>query len=61
MKQPKQYVFDLIDDMVSDLLYYDRKEDIKFPIGTIEKMVEAGDITIDEMVDRFRLNLEHNL
>ena len=61
MKTPKQKVLDIISDAVSNLLYYNRKEDSEMPVGKINKLVKKGDITIDEMVAEFRKNLENSL
>lgn len=49
----KQIILDTIDDAVSNLLYYDRKEDEDLPSGEIEAAVEAKEISIDEMVAAF--------
>lgn len=46
-----------IDDMVSDFLYYDRKEDEQLPNGAIESAIENGVITVDEISDRFKQRL----
>lgn len=43
-----------LDDLVSDFLYYDRKEDESLPRGAIEEAVHAGEITVAELVDSFR-------
>ena len=57
----KQQVLDTIDDGVSRLLYYDRKEDEDLPVGAIDEMVQNGEITIDEMVEKFSEVLRKNL
>lgn len=36
----KEILLAIVSDSVTDLLYYDRKEDDELPIGTIEEMVE---------------------
>lgn len=46
-----------IDDHVSNLLYYDRKEDEDLPMGTIEEMVEKKEVTVDEMIEWFAVPL----
>jgi hypothetical protein len=48
-------------DLVSGLLYYDRKEDEDLPRGAIEEAIEAGEITVDEIVAIFRKELEEGL
>ncbi|TET87234.1 MAG: hypothetical protein E3J96_05905 [Sulfurovum sp.] len=52
---------DTISDMVTDLLFYDRKEDIELPKGAIEKAIKDEIISIDYIVDMFRKELERNL
>ena len=47
-----------IKDMVSDLLYYDRKEDEDLPVGAIEKMITDGELTQAEIVERFQEELD---
>ena len=47
----------MIEDMISDFLYYDRKEDEDLPRGEIEKMVKSGELTVDEIVEKFREEL----
>lgn len=46
-----------IEDMISNFLYYDRKEDCQLPVGAIEEAVKSGELTIDEMVECFRKHL----
>ena len=57
----KELTLGTIRDLVSNLLYYDRKEDEELPRGAIEGAVERGDLTVDEMVAAFRLSLEKGL
>ena len=51
----------IIPDMVSNFLYYDRKECEDLPVGKIEKQVAKGKISVDEMVDKFREELTKGL
>jgi hypothetical protein len=44
----------LVEDLVSNFLYYDRKEDEDMPVGKIEELVKNGDITVDKIVETFR-------
>jgi hypothetical protein len=55
------YVLDVISDLVSDFLYYDRKEDDTLHVGAIDSLVKNGELTIDEMVDEFRNQLTRGL
>ncbi len=54
----RETILDTVDDLVSDFLYYDRKEDEDLPRGEIEAAIEAGEVTIDDLVARFRDGLE---
>ena len=49
----REVIFGVITDLVSDFLYYDRKEDDDLPHGSIEKAIEVGAITLDEIVEQF--------
>lgn len=53
----KNNILGHIEDLVSDFLYYDRKECESLPMGEIEKLVESEKITVDEMVEHFRTSL----
>lgn len=50
----KARILGLVDDAVSDLLYYDRKNDEEISSDAIDKAVRDGVISIDEMVQKFR-------
>ena len=54
----KQTILDVISDLCSDFLYYDRKESEVLSANELNKAIESGEITIDEVVDEFRRNLE---
>jgi hypothetical protein len=47
-----------VDDLVLDFMYYDRKGAEVLPLGTIEKLLEEGAITVDEIANRFRAELK---
>jgi hypothetical protein len=53
MRTRRQKIFDVVSDSVTDLLYYDRKEDDELGVGGIEEAVAAGEITADEIVGCF--------
>lgn len=57
-ERQRQHLFNVIDDSVGNLLYYNRKEDEDLPVGVIEKLVADGVVTLDEIVARFRSALE---
>ena len=50
-----------IDDSVTNLLYYDRKEDASMPVGAIEEMVVNGEVTVDEMIEWYSKPLRSHL
>lgn len=54
----KQIILDTITDLCSNFLYYSRKEDEDLSVDQLNEAVKSGQITIDEMVDEFRKNLE---
>lgn len=54
-------ILNIVDDLVSDFLYYDRKEDEDLPRGAIEEAVRAGEVTVDEIVEKFRATLQPHL
>ena len=59
-EETKEYIFGSVEDLVSNFLYYDRKEDEDLPVGKIEELIEDKTISIDELVERFRQALLEN-
>jgi len=57
----KLNILDHIGDRVSDFLYSDRQEDEELPVGSIEEAIEEGEITIDEMVEKFKTELTNGI
>ena len=55
----KQIILDTIDDLCTDFLYYDRKEDEQLSMEQLNEAVKTKQITIDEMVSKFRTCLEN--
>lgn len=49
----KENILNTIDDLCSDFLYYDRKNDEDLTIERLNNAVEKEEITIKEMVDKF--------
>ena len=49
----KETILNTIDDLCSDFLYYDRKEDEDLTMELLNKAVEDKEITVKEMVDKF--------
>jgi predicted RNA-binding protein associated with RNAse of E/G family len=56
----KLQILDTISDLCTDFLYYDRKEDENLPVGEIERAVKSGEITVEEMVEAFRKELQRS-
>lgn len=50
-------IYRTVEDLVADLLYYDRKEDENLPVGAIDAAIKAGIVTVDKMVEIFRSGL----
>jgi len=57
----RDVIMDTLSDLVTDFLYYDRKEDGALPMDAIEEAVAAGEVSVDEMVRAFRHHLEKDL
>jgi hypothetical protein len=49
----KEIIFNTIDDLISDFIYYDRKEDDELPRGKIEETIKKGDVTKEEIINEF--------
>ncbi len=45
-------------DIMTNVLYYDRKEDDNLPVGAIEEAIAADEVTIDELMAIIRAGLE---
>ena len=48
-----------VDDLVTDFVYYDRKEDEDLSMDDLNKSVESGETTVREIVDRFESALRN--
>jgi hypothetical protein len=55
----RKTIFATIEDLCSDFLYYDRKEDEDLSAEELNQAVQNGIITVDEMVAEFRKHLEN--
>jgi len=60
-RAPRDHLAAAVLGLVADLLYYDRKEDEDLPLSAIDEMVESDAVTVDEIVDLFRRELEARL
>ena len=54
----KSIILSRIQDLCSDFLYYDRKEDEELSMQQLNEAVASGAVTIDQMVAEFRKGLE---
>lgn len=54
----KNKILQAVDGAVDDLMYYDRKNDDDVPVGSIQDAVDAGIITKQDIIDRFKDQLE---
>lgn len=61
MKSRKERILIAVDNLVANLLYYDRKEDEDLPVGEIEKAIQLGEISVQDMVDLFHFRLRANI
>lgn len=56
----KQNILDLIEDLVGDFVYYDRKGCEILTMEQLNDAVKEGVITVDEMVEHFKKHLEQS-
>lgn len=57
----RQHILNEISDVVSRLLYYDRREDEDLPLGAIDDAVAAGVVSEEEIVAAFAAALRRGL
>lgn len=57
----KDVILGVTEDLVADFLWYSRKEDECLGRGEIERAIEAGVITAEEIAEKFRSELIRNL
>ena len=57
----RSHILNVVDDAVSNFLYYDRKEDEELPRGAIELAIKDKDISVDEIVAFFKAKLIEGL
>jgi len=57
----KEEILNEVVDLVSNFLYYDRKDCEDLGIGDIDTAIENGVVTIDEIVAQFKSSLEAGL
>lgn len=57
----KELILATVDDLVADFLYYGRKNDEELSVEQLGSALDSGDVTIVELVDRFRTALTEAL
>lgn len=53
-KTRKQRILDTASDAGLNFSYYDRKECEDLPVGAIDKAIEDGEVTVEEILAAFR-------
>ena len=61
MEDMKRNILNTVNDLVSTFLYYDRKEDEDLRLGQIEEAIENGEITENEIIEKFTTVLHEGL
>ena len=56
-----ELIMDTVDDLVSNFLYYDRKEDELLPRGSIGAAIDAGELSTRDIAERFQVTLIDSL
>jgi hypothetical protein len=59
MRDLKTKILNVIEDTMTNLLYYDRKEDYELGVGDLERAIEEGVITVDEILEQFKKPFMH--
>ncbi len=53
----KELILDDVDDLVSEFLYYDRKNYHVLMVYVINEAIHSGVITVEEIVEKFKVCL----
>lgn len=56
----KEEFLNAIEDAVADLFYYDRKDDEDLNLKDLNKLLESGEITLEEIVKTFENEIIKN-
>lgn len=56
----KEIILKEVETLVANFVYYDRKEDEDLSMYDLDKAIRSGEITIDEIVNKFRETLIPN-
>jgi hypothetical protein len=60
-EEKRECIFNTIDSLIADFLYYQRKEDSELGVGDIEDTIRDGIISVEEIINKFVEILEDNL
>ncbi len=58
--EKKEKFLDSVEDCVSDLCYYNRKNDEELSISDVKQLLESGAVTMEEIFERFKKTLKEN-
>ena len=56
-KTRREHIENTAKDLIGSFMYYDRKEDDNLPRGAIEEAIDAGEITVEEILWIFETGL----
>ena len=56
----KEIFLGLIADSVSNLCYYDRKDDEDLSVDDVEELLTSGEVTLDEILETFAKEFREN-
>lgn len=60
-QEKRDTIHGIIEDTISNFLYYDRKECEMMGIDDLENAIRDEVLTVEDVVQMFREHLEHNL
>ena len=61
MKSRREKILATLRDCVTDLLYYDRREDSALPVGAIEEAINNGEISVEDIIGCLEAELRNGL
>ncbi len=53
----KELIQEALSNLVSHLLYYDRRDDVSLPCGSVEDAVKKGEVSVSDLVSEFEREL----
>ena len=57
----KSHALNVVSDLVADYLYYNRKEDEDLSCAEMDQLIDSGDLTADEIIERFSIELRKKI